>query len=164
MGGEHGPPPFFGFRLTLLVGLGVPLGLGDARVVGVYVARFGEGRFDKNGDLHSLFGGHDRHHVSQVKSGFPLIFKLHPTWTSGKPLCDDSFVSSQHKLKPLNFRPEPDERADGKAVLDERGWEMDGFLRACLRLLREEPDRLLEMLAPHRPPPKLRGRPKKRED
>lgn len=69
-------------------------------------------------------------------------------------------MSSQHKLRPLNFRPEPDERADAKALLDERGWEMDGFLRACLRLLRDKPDTMLSLLASHRPPPKPRGRPK----
>lgn len=72
-------------------------------------------------------------------------------------------VSDNHKLKPLNFRPELDERTEAKDVLDERGWEMEPFLRACLRLLREEPERLLAMLQPHRPPPRQMGRPPKRE-
>jgi hypothetical protein len=70
-------------------------------------------------------------------------------------------MSSEHRLKPLNFRPELDERTDAKAALDERGWQMEPFLRACLRLLHAEPERMLAMLAPHRPPPRPMGRPRK---
>lgn len=84
--------------------------------------------------------------------------------TTGKPLCEDSSVPDYHHVRPKAFRPEPDEYEDGKALLDDRDWEMDGFLRACLRLLREEPERLLALLAPHRPPPKPRGRPPKSQD
>lgn len=80
--------------------------------------------------------------------------------TNGKPLCDDPSVADNHRVRPKAFRPEPDEYNDGKAALEQRDWEMDSFIRACLRLLRSEPDRLLSLLAPHRPPPKPRGRPR----
>jgi hypothetical protein len=84
--------------------------------------------------------------------------------TNGKPLCEDPFVVDKHQVRAKAFRPEPDEYDDGKALLGDRGWEMDGFLRACLRLLKDEPDQLLALLAPHRPPTKPRGRPKKTQD
>lgn len=70
-------------------------------------------------------------------------------------------MSSQHRLKPLNFRPEPDERTDAEAVLGEHGWGMEPFLRACLLLVAKDPERMLAMLAPHRPPPRPMGRPRK---
>ena len=82
---------------------------------------------------------------------------------NGKPLCEDLSVADLHKVRPKAFRPEPDEYDDGKTVLDERGWEIDGFLRACLRMLREEPEKLLALLTPYRPPPKRRGRPPKKD-
>lgn len=67
----------------------------------------------------------------------------------------------QHRLRPKAFRPEPDEYDDAMAVLSGEGREMDAFIRACLRMLRDNPTTLLEQLAPYWPPPKQRGRPAK---
>lgn len=67
----------------------------------------------------------------------------------------------KHHLKPKAFRPEPDEYDQAKAVLAKEGREMDGFLRACLRLLHENPAALLALLGPHWPPVKPRGQPPK---
>lgn len=66
-----------------------------------------------------------------------------------------------HKIRPKAFRPEPDEYDQAKDVLAKDGREMDAFLRACLRLLRANPTALLALLAPHWPPPKPRGQPRK---
>jgi hypothetical protein len=67
----------------------------------------------------------------------------------------------QHRLKPKAFRPEPDEYDDAMKVLNEQDREMDAFVRACLRLLRDKPTALLALLSPYWPPPKPRGRPRK---
>lgn len=83
---------------------------------------------------------------------------------NGKPLCEDLLVADQHKDRSKAFRPEPAEYDDGMTVIKQRGWEMDGFLRACLRMLLAEPDKLLGLLAPYRPPSKRRGRPPKQKD
>jgi predicted GIY-YIG superfamily endonuclease len=98
------------------------------------------------------------HNISQSP------WRLVPTATGGVALAPKPKPEDKHRIKAKAFRPEPDEYDDGMELLDERGWEMDGFLRACLRLLREEPERLLSLLAPHRPPPKPRGRPRKGQD
>ncbi|HEX9357664.1 MAG TPA: hypothetical protein VF933_28090 [Streptosporangiaceae bacterium] len=68
-------------------------------------------------------------------------------------------MGSQHRLKPRAFRPEPQEYAAAKADLEARGRQMDAFLRACLRRLRRDPDRFLDLLAPVWPRPKPQGRP-----
>jgi hypothetical protein len=70
-------------------------------------------------------------------------------------------VSDNHRLKPLNFRPEPDERTGAKGALDQHGWEMEPFLRACLRMVQADPEQMLAILTPHRPPPRPMGRPRK---
>ena len=67
----------------------------------------------------------------------------------------------QHRLRSKAFRPTADEYDQAKAVLASEGREMDAFLRACLRLLRDKPTALLALLAPHWPPPKPRGQPRK---
>lgn len=68
-------------------------------------------------------------------------------------------MSSQHRLRPRSFRPEPGEYAVAQAVLDARGRHMDAFLRACLRSLHADPDGFLALLAPLWPTPKPQGRP-----
>lgn len=68
-------------------------------------------------------------------------------------------MSSQHRLKPTNFRPETDEFEPVKQAMDDQGREMDAFLRACLRWYRHDPESATETLAPHWPPSRPRGRP-----
>ncbi|MGH8964148.1 MAG: hypothetical protein ACRDXB_02295 [Actinomycetes bacterium] len=70
-------------------------------------------------------------------------------------------TSGPHNLKSKAFRPEPDEYTSAMDVLGDR--QMDDFLRACLRALRENPEAFLATLAPHWPPPRPRGRPRKAE-
>jgi hypothetical protein len=70
-------------------------------------------------------------------------------------------VKDRHRLRPKAFRPDPDEYDDAMKVLKAENREMDAFVRACLRLLRDKPGDLLALLAPYWPPPKPRGRPTK---
>lgn len=69
-------------------------------------------------------------------------------------------MSSQHRLKPTNFRPEPDEIEPVKKALADHGREMEGFLRACLLAYQADPDGFTATLEPHWPPPRPRGRPR----
>lgn len=70
-------------------------------------------------------------------------------------------MSSQHRLRPTNFRPEPDEIEPVKKALADQGRELEGFLRACLLAYQADPEALGALLAPHWPPPRPRGRPRK---
>jgi hypothetical protein len=72
-------------------------------------------------------------------------------------------VSSQHRLKPTNFRPEPNEIEPVKTSLASRQRDLDGFFRACLLAYQADPDGFMATLKPHWPPPRPRGRPR-RED
>jgi hypothetical protein len=69
-------------------------------------------------------------------------------------------MSSRHELTTSTYRPARDELDDAKPHVPP-GKTVDGFLRACLRALRAEPERLLAVLAPYWPPEKPRGRPRK---
>lgn len=67
--------------------------------------------------------------------------------------------SSRHELTTSTYRPERDELNDAAAHLPE-GKTMDGFLRACLRTLRDDPEALLALVSPRWPAHKPRGRPR----
>jgi len=71
-------------------------------------------------------------------------------------------MSSRHKLTTTTFRPAPEEIAAARLHIP-KGRTLDGFLRATLRALAADPQRLLEVLAPHWPPSKPRGRPPKNQ-
>ncbi|MDX3099682.1 hypothetical protein [Nonomuraea angiospora] len=70
-------------------------------------------------------------------------------------------MGSRHELTTSTFRPERDELIDAGAHLPQ-GKTMDGFLRACLRTLRDDPQALLELIGPRWPADKPRGRPPKK--
>jgi len=71
-------------------------------------------------------------------------------------------MANQHRIKGTTVRPEPDELADAKAYFP-AGHSLESFLRACLRAVREEPEKVLALLGPYWPPEKPRGRPRKSE-
>lgn len=66
---------------------------------------------------------------------------------------------STHRHDQKSWWPEPDEYAAAKDVLQNRGYNMTAYLRACVRWLDAEPDAALATLAAHWPPPRPRGRP-----
>jgi hypothetical protein len=68
-------------------------------------------------------------------------------------------MSSQHKIKGTTVRPEPDELDAAREHLD--GRSIETTLRALLRAIAAEPDKVKAMLAPYWPPEKPRGRPRK---
>lgn len=70
-------------------------------------------------------------------------------------------MSSQHANPALTVRPDPTIRAAGQAVLTERNLGLQAFIAAALAALAENPDRLLEVLTPHWPEQRKRGRPSK---
>lgn len=51
-----------------------------------------------------------------------------------------------------------DEKAGALKVLRDRGWQLKGFVIACLRALLADPDAFLQWLQPHRPVPERPGR------
>jgi hypothetical protein len=69
-------------------------------------------------------------------------------------------MPSRHELTTSTFRPERDELTDAGGNLPE-GKTMDGFLRACLRTLRDDPRALLDLIGDRWPADKPRGRPRK---
>lgn len=68
-------------------------------------------------------------------------------------------MASQHEYPAKTYRPEPSEHQEVKDLLPAER-TMDGLVRACLRWVRAEPERALEVLAPYWPPKKPVGRPK----
>jgi hypothetical protein len=68
-------------------------------------------------------------------------------------------MANQHKIKGTTVRPEPAEVEAAKPHLD--GRSIETLLRATLRALKAEPDRVLATLEPYWPPEKPRGRPRK---
>lgn len=68
-------------------------------------------------------------------------------------------ASSKHEYPAKTFRPEPTEYATAQATLG--GRTVDGFIRACLRCLRDQPAEILALLEPYWPPKKRIGRPRK---
>lgn len=78
--------------------------------------------------------------------------------------CDTvEVMSSRHRNPAVNFRPDPGVKAQAKAALDARGHTIDTFLSATFQALAENPDAILDALAPHWPAPKPKGRPPKGE-
>lgn len=69
-------------------------------------------------------------------------------------------MSSRHELTTSTFRPEQAE-LDAARPLVPDGRTIDGLLRATLRALAADPERLLEVVEPHWPAAKRRGRPPK---
>ncbi|WP_067184566.1 hypothetical protein [Microtetraspora niveoalba] len=69
-------------------------------------------------------------------------------------------MSSRHELTTSTFRPEQAELDDARPLVPP-GKTMDGLLRATLRALAADPQRLLDVLGPHWPAEKRRGRPPK---
>lgn len=68
-------------------------------------------------------------------------------------------MPSQHRDDPLPARaPTTDLRA-AKQALDAHGWGWTEAATAWCRALATNPTVVLALLAPHRPPPKPRGRP-----
>jgi hypothetical protein len=70
-------------------------------------------------------------------------------------------MASQHKIKGTTVRPEPQEVDDAREHLD--GRSIETALRALLRAMAAEPDRVKQLLAPYWPPEKPRGRPRKEQ-
>ncbi|MFF0864196.1 hypothetical protein ACFYUV_20725 [Nonomuraea sp. NPDC003560] len=71
-------------------------------------------------------------------------------------------MPTEHRLSAKAFRPQPDEYDPVKDGLAERQRTMDDFLRAFLRLAREDLDAALKLVEPHWPPAKPKvGRPRK---
>lgn len=65
----------------------------------------------------------------------------------------------RHKNPAKTYRPIPEEHTAAVAALPE-GKTMDGYLRACLRLLAEHPEQTLALVEPYWPETR-RGRPPK---
>lgn len=70
-------------------------------------------------------------------------------------------MASQHTNPPLNVRPDAALKADAKKKLEDRNRDLTAFVVACLTAVTKDPDGFLEILAPHWPPPKAQGRPRK---
>lgn len=66
---------------------------------------------------------------------------------SGKPPCDDSPVSSQHRYTNRNYRPANDEYDPAKAAFKAAGHNMNVALRAFLRWINEDPNRVAQFAA-----------------
>jgi hypothetical protein len=62
------------------------------------------------------------------------------------------------------FRPDPEEFAPARAVLDARGLVLSDYLRATLVWLAANPDEALATLAAHWPVPRRLGRPPREVD
>ncbi|MEV1202797.1 hypothetical protein [Microbispora rosea] len=71
-------------------------------------------------------------------------------------------MTSRHELTTSTFRPERAELDDARPHVPD-GRTIDGLLRATLRALAADPDALLQVLEPHWPAAKRRGRPRKAE-
>jgi len=66
-------------------------------------------------------------------------------------------MANQHQYPARSYRPDPDELADARAQLPD-GKDMNGFLRACLRTLRDDPDAIVTLVEPRWPPARPQGR------
>lgn len=82
---------------------------------------------------------------------------------SGKPLCNDSSVSSQHRYTNRNYRPADDEYEPVRQAVADAGYTMNTLSRAVLRWIREDPARLSQLIPLMKAIDKEtpRGRPKK---
>jgi len=67
----------------------------------------------------------------------------------------------RHRFPGVLARPDPATRNAAREVLDARGWTLNEFLVACLRLVATNPDAMLRRLADFRPQAQ-RGRPPRR--
>lgn len=72
-------------------------------------------------------------------------------------------MASQHKQRQGSWRPDPDEYETTKSLLSARGKNITGFMRACMRWLRHDPDAALAVLAEHWPSPRRFGRPPRQD-
>lgn len=71
-------------------------------------------------------------------------------------------ASSGHRDDPIPARAPANDQAAAKATLDAAGWGWTEAATAWCRALAANPAAMLALLAPHRPPPKQRGRPRRR--
>lgn len=58
---------------------------------------------------------------------------------SGKPPCDDSRVSSQHRFTNRNYRPADDEYEPVRKDIEAAGYSMTVLIRAWLRRFKDNP-------------------------
>lgn len=66
-------------------------------------------------------------------------------------------MPSQHANPQLNVRPPAEDLQPAKRILSGRGREISGFVIACLRALRADPDGFLGVLEQHWPSAAPRG-------
>jgi hypothetical protein len=66
-------------------------------------------------------------------------------------------MPNQHANPQLNVRPPAEDLDPAKRILSGRGREISGFVIACLRALRADPDGFLGVLERHWPPPTTKG-------
>jgi hypothetical protein len=69
-------------------------------------------------------------------------------------------MPSRHDLTTSTYRPTKEELANAKTHIP-AGRTVDGFLRACLKTLNDQPETMLELLGDRWPEEKPRGRPRK---
>ena len=70
-------------------------------------------------------------------------------------------MTRQREGPGLTVRPPGALKDQAKELLTKRGRGIQAFVVACLSALLADPDRVLALLEPHWPPPRLRGRPRK---
>ncbi len=68
---------------------------------------------------------------------------------------------SHHKDRSHNTRVPPDIGDAASRQLEDRGWTVFEYLRACLNAAATNPDAAVAFLGPYRLPRKSRGRPRK---
>ncbi len=68
---------------------------------------------------------------------------------------------SHHKDQSHSTRVPPEIGDAAGRLLEDRGWTVFGFLRACLNAVTKDPDKVLALVEPYQLAKKSRGRPRK---
>lgn len=86
------------------------------------------------------------------------------TVTKWQVTCHTETVNSRHANPALTARPpRPVLEAARRRVAD-AGWQMEQFVTAFLVAVDQQPDEVFALLQPHQPPPKPKGRPRRRAE
>jgi hypothetical protein len=73
-------------------------------------------------------------------------------------------MPDRHRDPTVTARPPQEVKDAAGETLEARGWTVAEAVIAALSWILSDPDRAIKQLAPHRPPPKKTGRPRKNPD